>query len=90
MASREPVRCPQARFGREAVTAARWDCIALRKLRDSLYLRRVSPNAFLRSCDLNGDGHVSRSELQAVFLEAGACRWHRMCLDRQPTCPALC
>jgi Ca2+-binding EF-hand superfamily protein len=49
-------------------TTARWDSSALRKLRDTLYLQKISPAAFLRQCDSNRDGCVSAAELQRTFV----------------------
>jgi hypothetical protein len=54
-------------FGAQA-TAARWQSAALRKIRDALYLQRVSVEAFMRRCDSNGDGRVSGAELQRAML----------------------
>lgn len=50
------------------ITTARWDSAALRKLRDTLYLQKISPAAFLRQCDANRDGCVSAAELQRTFV----------------------
>ena len=48
--------------------AVRWDSTALRKLRDALYLQKISPTAFLRQCDANRDGCVSAAELQQTLV----------------------
>lgn len=48
--------------------ASRWDSAALRKLRDTLYLQKISPTAFLRQCDANHDGCVSAAELQRTLV----------------------
>ena len=48
--------------------AVRWDSTALRKLRDALYLQKISPAAFLRQCDANRDGCVSTAELQQTLV----------------------
>lgn len=49
--------------------ASRWDSTALRKLRDTLYLQKISPAQFLRKCDANRDGRVSAAELQRTLVE---------------------
>ena len=59
--------CRSTRFGTEAA-ATRWDSAAMRKLRDTLYLRKISPAAFLRQCDANKDGRVSGAEMQRTFM----------------------